>query len=380
MTKKILFALLMAFSASIAMACTSAIISGSKTANGRPILWKHRDTGEEDNKVERIAATDSTLAYVALFNASDLKCESAWMGYNSAGFAVMNTASYNLKDDDVPDSKMDREGYLMAKALKTCKTVDDFENLLKTYPRPMGVEANFGVIDAQGNGAYFETNNHSYLKFNLSDAPDGVLIRTNYSYSGRTDGGKGYIRHDNLTQLIAPHIAKGDFTPEFFTETVSKTYLHTLLGIDYTNSGAKWIIDQDFIPRYTSTCTCAIEGILPGEDVSLTTMWIGLGFPPCAELRAVWLWDGGLPQELRGTLPNGHSPLCDTVVKRKHEAFCITRGSGSHYINFEVLYNKQGTGYCQTLAKVNKEAYANGYKTLEQRRQQLAQKKSKRKK
>ena len=53
--------------ASDAAACTSAIVSGRVTANGRPLLWKHRDTGAGDNKVERIAATDSTFEYVALF-------------------------------------------------------------------------------------------------------------------------------------------------------------------------------------------------------------------------------------------------------------------------------------------------------------------------
>lgn len=112
------------------------------------------------------------------------------MGMNDVGFAVMNTASYNIKDDKVPASKMDKEGIVMTKALKHCRTVDDFARLLETLPRPMGVEANFGVIDASGNGAYFETNNHSYKRFDLKDAENGVLVRTNYSHSGRP--GRGF--------------------------------------------------------------------------------------------------------------------------------------------------------------------------------------------
>ena len=107
------------------------------------------------------------------------------MGMNEVGFAVMNTASYNIKNDKVPDRQMDREGLVMTIALRSCRTVDDFETLLGSLPRPMGVEANFGVIDSEGNGAYFETNNDSYVKFDLADAPGGVLIRTNYSHSGR---------------------------------------------------------------------------------------------------------------------------------------------------------------------------------------------------
>ncbi len=60
------------------------------------MLWKHRDTSQEANFVERSAATDSTFAYVALYNAGDSTLAEAWTGMNSRGFAIMNTASYNL--------------------------------------------------------------------------------------------------------------------------------------------------------------------------------------------------------------------------------------------------------------------------------------------
>ena len=31
--------------------CTSAIFTGKATPDGRPLMWKHRDTGEENNIV-----------------------------------------------------------------------------------------------------------------------------------------------------------------------------------------------------------------------------------------------------------------------------------------------------------------------------------------
>lgn len=340
-------------------ACTSAIISGAKTLNGRPLLWKHRDTGEENNKVERIAATDGNFEYVALYNASDSLCREAWMGYNSEGFAIMNTASYNLKDDDVKE--MDKEGLVMTEALKVCRTVDDFAKLLKELPKPLGVEANFGVIDAEGNGAYFETDNNNFKRFDLKDAPNGVLFRTNYSYSGREDDGYGYIREENEKFLLEKHIIANDFTPAVFTENISRTFYHSLIGKDFTHSGEKWIIDQDFIPRRSSTATTVIEGVKKGENPLLTVMWIGIGYPPCSEIRAAWLGKGGVPEELRGIGENGHSPLCDTVVKRKYEAFPIKRGNGKYYINLQVLYNANGTGYCQTLVPENMKIYEQGY-------------------
>ena len=334
-----------------AFACTSAIISGSKTASGRPLLWKHRDTGEENNKVERFAATDSTFEYIGLFNASDSLCREAWMGFNSHGFAVMNTASYNLNRDTV--IHMDREGLVMSRALQVCRTVDDFAALLNALPKPLGVEANFGVIDACGNGAYFECGNYSFTRFDLKDAPDGVLMRTNYSHSGRTDDGYGYIREQNEHCLMAPHIAAGDFTPEFLTEVMSRTFFNSYLGKDFTHSGDSIIIDMDFIPRRSSTATCVVEGILPGESPALTMMWIGLGYPPCSSIRAVTLGNDGVPQELRGVTPQGHSPLCDSVVAMKHQVFPTSRGNGKYYLHLNLLYNPQGTGFAQKARREN---------------------------
>ena len=103
-----------------ALGCTSAIIGPKASASGRPLLWKHRDTSAIDNKIEYIPAKDGAYGYVALFNADDRDLEQAWMGMNDAGFAIMNTASYNIKNDKVPNSEMDREGYVMTIALRSC--------------------------------------------------------------------------------------------------------------------------------------------------------------------------------------------------------------------------------------------------------------------
>ena len=373
--KKIILAILATFAVSGAYACTSAIVSGKNTVNGRPLLWKHRDTGEENNKVERIVAKDGNMEYIGLYNASDTACREAWMGYNSAGLAIMNTASYNLKDDTISADKMDKEGFVMARALQVCKTMNDFKVFLDTLSRPMFVEANFGVIDAQGNGGYFETNNYTYTFFDLADVPDGILTRTNYSYSGREDEGYGYIREQNLKETIAPYLKERKITPAVFTEEISRRFYHSLMCKDFTNCDEEWVVDQDFIPRRSSTATTVIEGIMPGEDPTLTTMWIGIGYPPCSEIRYVWLGEGGVPEDLRGLGENGHSQLCDTVVARKHEVFSIKRGSGKSYVNIGKMYNAEGTGYSQQMKARNEEIYKEGYKKLAQRRKKLSKKK-----
>lgn len=350
----------------MALACTSAVVGAGANPSGRPMLWKNRDTSTIDNKVEYVPGKNGEHSYVALFNAADRKLLEAWMGMNDAGFAVMNTASYNIKDDKVAAKNMDKEGILMTKALKSCVTVDDFENLLKTYPRPMGVEANFGVIDAYGNGAYFETNNHSYVKYDLKDDPDQLIVRTNYSHSGRPNEGYGFVREANACHILDPYAAKGEITPELLTETVSRSFWHDMKKRDYSDGHDKWVIDQDFIPRFKSTATVVIEGckpLKPGEKpdedfiARQYIMWTGLGYPPCSEIVPVWCKPDGVRADLRGIGANGHSEMGDKVKARRAEVFPITKGNGEKYIDMTRLFNEEGTGYVQTLVPQNLEVY-----------------------
>ena len=348
-----------------ALGCTSAIIGPKASASGRPLLWKHRDTSTIDNKIEYIPARDGAYGYVALFNAGDRDLEQAWMGMNDAGFAIMNTASYNIKNDKVPNSEMDREGYVMTIALRSCRTIGDFEKLLEQLPRPMGVEANFGVIDATGNGAFFETNNDSFVRFDLADAKDNVLVRTNYSHAGRKGQGMGYVREDDANCLLRPYVESRSVTPEILTEKLSRSFYNDLKGRDYATAGERYVVDQDFIPRYKSTATIVIEGMLPVEDASTVTprtvaeeyiMWTGMGYPPCSEILPVWCRDGGVDDSLRGLGENGRCAMGDKVKARRDDVFSHSKGK-TKYVDMTKLYNSEGTGYIQVLVPQNKKVY-----------------------
>jgi len=345
-------------------ACTSAIIGAELNPYGRPILWKHRDTSTIDNKIEYVAPSGDDFGYVALFNAADKNLKEAWMGMNEVGFAVMNTASYNIKDDKVPARDMDKEGFVMTIALRRCRTIDDFANLLDTLPRPMGVEANFGVIDATGNGAYFETNNHAYKRFDLKDEPSHMLVRTNYSHSGRRGEGYGFVREANAECLLAPYAEKGEITPQLLTETISRTFYHDGKKRDFTMSGEKALPDEDFIPRYKSTATVAIEGCRPQASADSIdsefvrrqyVMWTGMGYPPVAEIRAVRCEKDGVDHDLRGTLPGGRSVLGVEAKRLRDDVFTV-KGK-SKKIDMAKLYNASGTGYAQQKREKNHLVY-----------------------
>lgn len=364
--RKRLSLILMAWAVAVgtAWACTSAIVSAEASKNGRPLLWKHRDTGTEHNFVERVPAKNGDYAYVALYNGGDSLLVDAWLGMNEAGFAIMNTASYNLAPDTT--KFIDQEGRVMALALRKCRTLEDFENLLDTLPKPMGVQANFGMIDASGNGAYYETDDHGYVKFPLTDALDGVLVRTNYSYSGEdVDGGYGYIREQNARYLLTPYIAKDSITPATFTEGLSRSFFHSVIGRDFSEGPDRWAIDQDFIPRRSSSASVVIEGVAPGEDPRLCIMWTMIGYPPCSYVVPVTV--DNVPQELRPAQDTWRSQLCDSVVERKHQVFPITRGSGKYYIDMDRVRVFSAQGHEQSMRN-----YQEGYIMRQTRKNSLA--------
>ena len=308
-------------------ACTSLVASPAATVSGKAMLWKHRDTSASGNFIERINPRHAgEIPYVALFNDGDSLLAEAWAGMNGEGFAVMNTASYNLAPDTA--RIRDREGIVMARALAVCRTVDDFRNLLDSLPRPMGVQANFGVIDAAGNAAYFETNDNGYTRYSIGgegNAP--ALIRTNFSVSGNDSTGMGYIRYKNAGHLLQSHIDGRRLTPALCVDTVSCSFYHSMYGCDIlSDTTAHWAVDQDFIPRYSSTASIAVEG---------NVMTVKLGYPPVARTYKVTI--DSIPEEVRPLLSGFRSVAGARSAELKNLAFPIKRGSGQRYIDLDYL-------------------------------------------
>jgi len=349
----ILIALVISFSQ--LFACTTAIVSGKFTPDGRPLLFKHRDSNKFQNKL--MFFTDGKYPYIGLVNSEDSLGTQVWAGFNSAGFAIMNAASYNLNVNDTTHIK-DREGFLMKKALQNCATLEDFEKLLRELPKPLGVEANFGVIDAQGGAAYYETGNFTYVKFDANDpkiAPFGYIIRTNYSFTGQQNKGYGYIRYLTAEELFYNAAAVNDLTVDYIIKHVSRSLRHSLLKTDLAESLPRnsktphFVILEDYIPRFSSVSSVVIQGVKKGESPSLTTMWTILGFPLSSVAVPTWISGGEkLPTVLTAD-KTGNAPLCTMALTLKQKCFPIQRGSGKKYLNLSALLNKKNNGILQKL-------------------------------
>lgn len=372
--KKLLALILISLLSADIFACTSAIFTGKCTKDGRPLMWKNRDTGELNNRLEYFKGKKYT--FVGLVN-SPSKGGEVWAGSNEAGFCIMNTASYNLA---IPEEKdlQDGEGEVMFKALGICRTLKDFEKFLDTIRKPLAVEANFGVIDAEGGAAYYEVNTRTWKKFDANDeklAPEGYLIWTNYSRSGKTDQGMGYVRWGNATDIIDKAYKEGvKFTPEWIMENLSRSFYHSILKADLRNSDIAektngWFIDQDFIPRKSTSAISIFQGVAKGEKAKHTIFWCGMGYGPLAVLVPVFMTHTKLIPE---TLAKGSSTanknncfVCDQVLNLKKSIFPIKRGNGNKYFHFSKLYNKNGTGYSQKLKVAEKAILEESAKAVE---------------
>lgn len=345
-------------------ACTSAIFTGKVTADGRPIMWKNRDTGELNNRLQTIKGEKYT--FTALVNSFD-KHHDAWGGSNEAGFCIMNTASYNLAVEKL--KVIDGEGELMKMALGVCRTLKDFEDFLNSLHRPMPIEANFGVIDAEGGAAYYEVNSRNWSKTDVNDphiAPEGYIVYTNYSYTGSYDKGMGYIRYTNADNIVKKAVGRHTpITPKWIMDNLSRSFYNSVLDIDLckseiTSSTGGWFIDQDFIPRKSTSAIVIFQGVKPSENPLHTIFWCALGYGPLAVTIPVFMqWQKEIPSVMLSK-DNALSTceLCDMVLKVKEEVFPILRGNGSKYFMFGKLYNSECSGYMQRLAPAEAEVFS----------------------
>ena len=371
--KKILFTIyfLLVFLSVEIYACTSIIISGKATPDGRPIMWKNRDTEKYQNAIKYFA--DGKYTSLGLIDSDDPTGKSIWIGYNSAGFAIMNTASFNLITKDTIEMK-DREGIVMREALKLCASVGEFETYLKNCKKPMGLETNFGVIDAYGGAAYFEVSNFTYKKMDVNDqsiAPMGYIIRTNFSFTGDPNSGIGHIRYKTAEDLFYQAAQQNNLTVRFIIQDVSRSLWQSLTKTDLKKSfpestgEQKFLNFSDYISRYYTSSSVAIQGVKPGENLEFTTMWTVIGCPLSSVVMPLWLCMGKDQPALVTLDKNGVAPLCDKGITLKQQLFPIKQKYGETYIDINSLYNGEGTGIMQKLKPVEDQVFDETCKKLD---------------
>ena len=351
-------------------ACTVAVVSGKCTRDGRPLLWKHRDTDALQNIV--IHFTGPRYSFLGLVDADDSLRAGVWVGVNDAGFAIMNSASYNLVLRDTVALR-DQEGILMKRALGECATVADFARMLDALPKPLGVEANFGVIDANGGAVFFEVDNFSYHILDVNDAavaPFGYLVHTNFSFTGDPRKGGGHIRFETANELFFGASEQGQIDERFILQDASRCLKQSLTRVQLdaplpvAGRDPQFVPFEDFIPRYITSASVVVQGVHPGESAQWATMWTVLGSPLTSVVLPLWVSAGpDLPKLVRPDAA-GHAPLCAASLALKQHLFPLKRSYGERYLNVRALVNTEGTGMLQRLRPLEDRIFAETWSRL----------------
>jgi len=338
--------------------CTTAVISPGAGRDGRPLLWKNRDTDFLNNKI--LYVSESPHSYLALVNAEDRSGRWAYAGLNSAGFAIFNSVAYNLPESS--GEMKDLEGMIMADALRRCASIDDFENYLKDSLGPsLGSLANFGVLDAQGGAALFEVSNRAYKKFLAADFPEKYLVNTNFARSGEPGAGAGYLRFARASHLFRA-LPAGGISHQELLGRISRDTGHALVlqpafpqFREFSGKKTYWVASRDTIDRESTSAAVVVCGRAPGSDGSLATLWVQLGEPLFTIAIPLWVEAGTVPALLN---EGRTAPLLLEAQRLKKLARPFPEGDRREYLDATRLDNGEKTGFLPALLEAEREIFA----------------------
>jgi tetratricopeptide (TPR) repeat protein len=338
--------------------CTTLVAAGLATPSGGPILWKNRDTGTLSNKV--ILVTEHPYTFLALVDADDTAGRAAWAGINAVGFAIANSASYNLPQ---PAGELqEQEGVVMAEALRTCRTVGDLERMIaRRQGKRLGVRTNFFAIDAEGGAAIIETHNHGYTRYDAASFPGQRLPNTNFSRSGAENDGSGYLRFDRETQILRT-VPDGHLDAETVFRVLARDLSHPLLRHPSREEWKQlsadtpfWIHSNYTIDRPSTAAVVVIQGVRPGQDPARSTMWVALGEPVTTIAVPLWVGAGAPPDEV---WQGKDAPISAEASRLKNVLRPLKSRERAEYLDLTQLDNAAGTGWLPKLLAVEHGIFA----------------------
>ena len=337
-------------------ACSTAVFGPAATADGAPMLWKNRDTDVLSNKV--VFVQEKPFAFVGLVNASETSGRFVYAGLNAVGFAIFNSVAYNLPPPSAEEMK-DLEGQIMSDALRTCRSVDDFQAYLeKNLGAALGSQANFGVFDAAGRAALFEEHNHGFQKMDAAAAPGGYLVNTNFSRSGPKGRGAGNLRFERVSALLAG--APGRVSHRFVLDALARDFGHALVRIpslsDLEALPGKtpfYLSTEDAVCRACTSAAVVIQGKRKGAHAP-STLWVALGEPICSLAVPLWVEAASVP----GPLFEGKdAPLYREAARVRKLLRPFAESDKVKYIDATRLTNRERDGFLPALQKAQQEIY-----------------------
>ncbi|MFH0765874.1 MAG: hypothetical protein V2A61_05580 [Calditrichota bacterium] len=331
--------------------CTTGLVSGSVTPDGRPLLWKNRDVGNTNQEFHYY--DDGRIPFISITYSGDT--DEYYGGINAAGFALENSNSYNLPAGPGRNGwgASDDDGEIHLLALSTCRTVDDFQRLMdSTNVDGRTLNSNYGAFDALGGAAMFETGGYTYTRIDADDTPDGFIVRANHSYSGTGLNQRpaywGPNRHDRgyaLWKWAADH---GELTARYiFQKTIRNLAAEGMddYELPYRGQYQDWPIglipNGECICRSTTRGVLVAQGVRRGENPYNSILWAMAGNQLGSIVTPLWVRAGSVPVEY-------DSPAGSRICTRAQEIATWIYDTGLYggtAVNTWKLVNPEGTGY-----------------------------------
>ncbi len=258
----IIFAILLGYGESVA--CTSAIVLSSRSSEGVPLLWKHRDSQSWNCHIAYVEG--EKYGYTALVS---LDGKHTYCGINEKGFAVMNNATYNVPRPE-KKGKGKSAVVVMADILGNFAKVAEFEAWLSSPDGKHKYPTIYAVGDATGVVSYFEVGQDYYKRYDEVVLEKGFDARGNFSFSG--------IESKRGANIERYHIAMkqlgemGKMSPQDFI-TFSRNY-QTLSGGCILDEPGGVVRDHSSINRYASAASTVMVC-----DAENPRMLVAVGHP-----------------------------------------------------------------------------------------------------
>ena len=355
--KKIITFFTLLLTLQLAYPCTTAIVSGKYTVDGRPLMLKNRDRSDSDNVL--VTSKEGKYTYTAVVPLSDKANRAVMYGQNEAGLVVMNSTSYNLEQKT--DNPL-KKGNIMRWALERCATVDDFEAMIAEL-KYFDYGSNYGVMDAQGHAAYFECGHLGYKKYDVDDpavAPHGYLVRSNFGHSGDIKEGKGFARYNKAVEILEQAYQQKNISWRTLIN-MTRCLQHGMTGVDLydqmpDNEASELIVNFiDYIPRYSTMSAYVAQGVKPGEDPSLTIGWTCIALPLTTTVIPIWHTASNILPQCMQRNAEGQSTLVNWSNILKSYIWPWPYADGQNYIQLSHLINKQNTGLLQQTLEIEKD-------------------------
>jgi len=337
------------------------VISGKITPDGRPLLWKNRDTSDPNNKV--VFLKGEKYSFIGVINSTDKNALHVWQGINSQGFAIINTNSTDLS---MGPGTGGQNGIFMKRALGECADVTEFEDLLNRTNGQRNVATNYGVIDARGRACFFETGNDSFVKYDVNnpkDAPQGFIIRTNYAFSApEKNQGGGYIRYERALHVLEEAATRKHISHRFLLQEAARDLINEKLHSDSYKKVRRssfenplYINTSDTINRNSSVSVSVFHGAPSPEKAFLATMWVLLGQPVTSVAVPLWAHAQDVPEEMTG---KNTAPMNDLARKIVSFLYDDNRGHMGQYMNATKLLKYGKKGILNVLDKIEDDILA----------------------